>query len=562
MKTFTFTIALLSAAAVSARPHAQLSYDNTPDSYDNPPPKPSPSPASYDNHPVPPPKPKPSPIPDSYDDHPVDPSKPSPIPDPYNDHPVDPSKPSPIPDSYDDHPLPPPTPTPTPESYDNHPLPPPTPTPTPESYDNHPLPPPKPSPTPDSYDNHPVDPSKPSPIPDSYDNPVPPPPKPTVPSNSSYDNPPVPSPSPGPGPQPYCTDCPHPAPPSNHTRPSIGPVVAYGQTPFSFPLDNGFPNVSSNALLEIEKAAHGTLPNGPLPNKLNDVSLIVLGLIAFNEFFEVAFFSSVIKNITDGIDGFTIPDKTTSSAVLEALTVVRAQEELHALGANALRVAAGAEAIQPCEYVFPSSDLASAMRFASTFTDLVLGALQDVQGLFATNGDGALVPLIGSVIGQEGEQNGYYRSFLNLVPSSQPFLTGSVGRFAWSALNQLVVVPDSCPNKDLLPIPQFDALTVVTTDIQLVNQVLTFSVISNVTAEEAKTWHVTYINGQNLPVTVPVCHVHIDGCVITFEAQFDAEKILAYGLTIAAVTKSAGPFPDIAKVADDTLFAPGLIEIK
>ncbi|KAF2767156.1 hypothetical protein EJ03DRAFT_276675 [Teratosphaeria nubilosa] len=351
-------------------------------------------------------------------------------------------------------------------------------------------------------------------------------------------------------------------PPPNDTCPGVGPVVYDGQEPFSFPLENGFPNVSSDALLEIEKAAHGTLPNGPPPSKIDDVSVIVLSLVAFNEFFEVAFFSSLIKNITDDVEGFHIEPESAKTYLVDALKAVVAQEELHALGANGILAATGHQAIQPCEYVFPSADLDSAMRFASTFTDLVLGALQDVQGLFATLGDDALVPLVGSVIGQEGEQNGYYRSYLKQIPSSQPFLTGAVGRFAWSALNQLVVVPGSCPNKDIIPIPQFDALTITTMDIELKDQTLNFSVVSNVTAEEASTWYVSYINGQNVPVTVPVCHVVVDGCFITFEAEFKAETMLAYGLTIAAVTKTKGPFPDISKVADDTIFAPGLIEIK
>ena len=42
------------------------------------------------------------------------------------------------------------------------------------------------------------------------------------------------------------------------------------QTPFKFPLANGFPNIQnpSKALNQIQKQAHGTLPNGQLPDHL------------------------------------------------------------------------------------------------------------------------------------------------------------------------------------------------------------------------------------------------------------------------------------------------------
>lgn len=172
-----------------------------------------------------------------------------------------------------------------------------------------------------------------------------------------------------------------------------------GQTPFSFPLANGFPNVSNYTLRDIEEAAHGTLPNGPLPTTLNDTSVTVLELIAFNEAFEVAFFTSLIQNITNNVDGFHIDSPVLKSFVLSTLTAVQAQEELHFLGANGILQSAGKTQIQPCEYIFPTDDFDSAIRTASTFTDVVLGTLQDAQNAFATDGDAELVPLVGSIIG-------------------------------------------------------------------------------------------------------------------------------------------------------------------
>jgi hypothetical protein len=42
------------------------------------------------------------------------------------------------------------------------------------------------------------------------------------------------------------------------------------QTPFTYPLPNGFPNIQvpSSALTDIQNQAHGTLPNSPLPTSL------------------------------------------------------------------------------------------------------------------------------------------------------------------------------------------------------------------------------------------------------------------------------------------------------
>ena len=127
-------------------------------------------------------------------------------------------------------------------------------------------------------------------------------------------------------------------------------------------------------------------------------------MIAFNELFEVAFFTSLINNITNNVPGFEVGSPAVKDFVLKTLIAVQAQEELHALGANGILTSAGATPIQPCEYIFPSSDFDTAINFARTFTDVVLGTLQDAQNGLAVNGDDALVALLGSVIGQEGEQ--------------------------------------------------------------------------------------------------------------------------------------------------------------
>lgn len=58
-----------------------------------------------------------------------------------------------------------------------------------------------------------------------------------------------------------------------------------------FPLANGFPNPSQEAILQIQKDGHGTLPTGPPPPTISPDGVINLKLIALNELFEVAFFT-------------------------------------------------------------------------------------------------------------------------------------------------------------------------------------------------------------------------------------------------------------------------------
>lgn len=176
--------------------------------------------------------------------------------------------------------------------------------------------------------------------------------------------------------------------------------------PFTFPLKNGFPDIKipSPALLAIEEAAHGTLPNSPLLTSLAPQDITNWEVVAANELFEVAFYTSLIWNITHNVAGYAISPPSEKAFALEALVAIRAQEELHALGANAILETAGSTPILPCEYVFPCDSFESAINLARTFTDVVVGTLQDVQLSHAVYGDEGYIPLIGSVIGQESEQ--------------------------------------------------------------------------------------------------------------------------------------------------------------
>lgn len=381
---------------------------------------------------------------------------------------------------------------------------------------------------------------------------------------------------------------------------------------FKFPLANGFPNIAnpSDQLNQIQQDARGTLPkaapNAPAPATPQPDSLTSLGFIAFNELFEVAFFTELFNNVTTGASGFREGDLLgqDKAKILSILKIVIAQEELHELNANGAFQKFTGQMIQPCQYNFPVSNFNQSISLASTFTDVVLGTLPDIQTLFANANDNALIRGVGSVIGQEGEQNGFYRDILGKNPSALPFLTASARDFAFSAIVQNFVVPGSCSSSlDILQrggLTIFDLLTVVNPPTTPMNQKVmfrlkTFSQKMEFSGEAAATaagfvsshenstsppqqqqdnLFLTYINQLNAPISVPIEDAkkindnynnndnddHSSSSTIQFSANFPGADNLMNGLTIAAVTKGKD-FVDVGAVANNTLFGPGLIEI-
>ena len=80
--------------------------------------------------------------------------------------------------------------------------------------------------------------------------------------------------------------------------------------PFNFPLPNGFPNPSPDALKQIDAAAGGSLSDGPPPTAdiSSPAAITNFQLIAFNEIFEVAFFTQLISNITNNVPGYSFDE--------------------------------------------------------------------------------------------------------------------------------------------------------------------------------------------------------------------------------------------------------------
>lgn len=92
--------------------------------------------------------------------------------------------------------------------------------------------------------------------------------------------------------------------------------------PFKYPLENGFPNLNATALEEVYKLAGGTLPNGPLPSTLKPDGVQTLQLLAVNELFETAYFTELLKNVTDGVEGYDVADKDYTIRTLTAIVNV------------------------------------------------------------------------------------------------------------------------------------------------------------------------------------------------------------------------------------------------
>jgi hypothetical protein len=323
-------------------------------------------------------------------------------------------------------------------------------------------------------------------------------------------------------------------------------------------LSNGFPNLSPSALSDVNNAAHGTISNATGAKiDFSTDALTNFQLVAFNEFFEVAFFTSLLTNITTGVPGFEIPAHLNATYIIDTLIAVQAQEELHAINANTKLPVP----LLPCQYKFPTTKFEDAIALAATFTDVVLGTLQDVATSFASDPKTVgVVRGIAATIGQEGEQNGFYRSLQQKVPSAQPFLTASARDFAFSALNQNFVVEESCDTSSI-PLKVFGALTLETPNVELGDQTISLSFDISSYHGEYTDLEFVLISGQNVPIVQELKNVRKEGGKVTFDAEFLQQTDLLFGLTLGAVVEKGKGLASVDDVADAAVFGPALIEV-
>lgn len=238
------------------------------------------------------------------------------------------------------------------------------------------------------------------------------------------------------------------------------------------------------------------------------------------------------------------------------------QEQLHAVGGNNILKAAGHPPVSPCSYVFGVDNYIDAAATANAFTDIIISSLQYVQMELALDGGAAasfLVPLIGSILGQEGEQDGAYRTVQGKIPPAAPFLTTSTGQYVYNIINQLWTVPGSCPDSDSIDVPLFEPLTILTPPIAA-NTSIVYSIPASAISSGKNS--IVYMTGQRYPLTVPIYNITSTGSTTQFMADFPFKSGFSKGLTVAILVNGTETFKSSDAVVNATLAGPGIIEVE
>lgn len=220
----------------------------------------------------------------------------------------------------------------------------------------------------------------------------------------------------------------------------------------------------------------------------------------------------------------------------------------------------GKNTIQPCRYQFPVSTLGEAIEFAATSTSFHIGHLQDMIERFAANGDLDLIRLAAAIIGNEGQQEGWFRVFLDKYPSDTPLPTTSDVRLGFTAA-QKFVIPSSCPNLHEIDLKTFLPLEIVTAPEPKTQKIQISWTHAEVEPKEEVLW-LAYVNQLNVPAVVPLQVVACDGQKSTAVALWPYEEHSLNGLTLAAVVDRRGPFASATAVAQSAVYGPGLIVVE
>lgn len=200
------------------------------------------------------------------------------------------------------------------------------------------------------------------------------------------------------------------------------------------------------------------------------------------------------------------------------------------------------------------SSLDDAIEFAALFTSINLGTLQEIAQIFAQSGDDAIIPDLTSIIGQEGEQEAFYRMLQDKFPSELPFLTGGNRDLTFTAI-QRFVVPGSCSSQDDIHLSTFPPLNLITTPIPETARIR-FSYATETYCTDNGTLFAVFINQQNPPVVEAIMVDGFANGTVTAKALFPYSENEMNGLTIMTLTNSSGPFKDPAAVARFTQYGP------
>ena len=170
----------------------------------------------------------------------------------------------------------------------------------------------------------------------------------------------------------------------------------------------------------------------------------------------------------------------------------------------------------------------------------------------------ALIQGVGSVIGTEGEQVGWFRAVQGKRPTAEPFDTAAAREFALTALKGFVAPGTSCPSIDSIQFSSFAPLTVMSTEI--CDGPIQFSATNGYgTTVDPSKQSLVYMNGALEPIVVDFT-AETNGDQVTISADFPQKEKVLEGLTIAAIVNGKGPFMGSDDVAKAAVFGPGLIE--
>ena len=99
--------------------------------------------------------------------------------------------------------------------------------------------------------------------------------------------------------------------------------------------------------LSFSKLAGGGPPNAALPANISDTAVTIFTVVNFLENFESGFFGQAIE----WIKGWN--EKGELDALLDIVTTIQAQEEVHVATAEAVLKNYNKPIVQPCKYSFP-----------------------------------------------------------------------------------------------------------------------------------------------------------------------------------------------------------------
>nr|POF17550.1 hypothetical protein CFP56_12964 [Quercus suber] len=324
------------------------------------------------------------------------------------------------------------------------------------------------------------------------------------------------------------------------------------------------------------RSSGAPIPNGP-PPVLHPDTFKSLQLIATNEMAEVSLYETCWQKLKAGGVGFgpenfVNPDHL--AFVLAAFEVFYHQEEVHAfIGQGGLQ-ANGQPTVQPSRYKLNTNTYQDCLTTANILGDNVLGVSQGVINQAIAAGDSGLAAQLDSLIAQEGQQSGFLRSEMvvngqhSRLPAAMPAYTASTRDWLFSLLEQSFIQPGTDQNK--INIPVKFPMAVTNTAIQPVDQTLHFAVnlkpqtgnnysFANVDWDP-KHLYVTYISGQNVPVSKPIQAVTMANGVLSFSAAFPAYTNIMDGFVLAALT-TTNNFTTFQAASDNSVAGPATIEL-